>query len=464
MRSDGKHRSAFAGVLAILLAAAMFGGCGKSAESEFQKGVDAYYARDYAKAVEHYRIAADMDHAGAQVLLGRCYAEATGVPRDWDEAFRWWRKAAEQGHPDALMQMEALRSFEATRQAAGQGDAEAQYAIGSAYQFAENVNPDLSEAAKWYRSAAEQDHTGALYRLGHLYFDGSGVKEDKKKAFELWLRGAELEDTDAMIQLGECYEVGNGVPEDTSEAEKWFRLAIEHGSEYARECLDALLEAKKNLQAAEQGDPEAWLALGEYFFQRDSNEEAVKWYRRAAEWKDPSREAVPSVAAAQYQLGRCYEHGWGVEKDGAEAVKWYRLAAERGYDLARLQLSECYETGIGVAKDPAEAKKWKEMFLQANVPNVLYISGMELAKCGRPGDMEDAVRYWWRRAAEWKNPSLEAIPSVAAAQYQLGRCYYYGIVLEEDKAAGIEWHRKAAENGDPDAKKLLDSLKGAPPQ
>ncbi len=117
-----------------------------------------------------------------------------------------------------------------------------------------------------------------------------------------------------------------------------------------------------------------------------------------------------------------------------------------------------------MAKDPAEAKKWKEMFLQANVPNVLYISGMELAKRGRPGDMENAVRYWWRRAAEWKNPSLEAIPSVAAAQYQLGRCYYYGIVLEEDKAAGIEWHRKAAENGDPDAKKLLDSLKGAPPQ
>ena len=61
------------------------------------------------------------------------------------------------------------------------------------------------------------------------------------------------------------------------------------------------------------------------------DEEAVRWYRLAAE---------QGLAWGQYDLGRMYAEGRGVEQDDEEAVRWYRLAAEQGLaeaqeDLAR---------------------------------------------------------------------------------------------------------------------------------
>lgn len=48
-------------------------------------------------------------------------------------------------------------------------------------------------------------------------------------------------------------------------------------------------------------------------------EEAVRWYRLAAEQGD---------ADGQFHLSNCYALGNGVPQDFAEGVKWCRLAAE----------------------------------------------------------------------------------------------------------------------------------------
>ena len=47
----------------------------------------------------------------------------------------------------------------------------------------------------------------------------------------------------------------------------------------------------------------------------------MRWYRKAAEQGNDD---------AQYELGRAYYYGNGVEEDDAEAVKWYKKAAEQG--------------------------------------------------------------------------------------------------------------------------------------
>ena len=41
---------------------------------------------------------------------------------------------------------------------------------------------------------------------------------------------------------------------------------------------------------------------------------------------------------AQYCLGLCYEKGKGVPQSNEEAVKWYRKAAEQGYENAKKAL------------------------------------------------------------------------------------------------------------------------------
>nr|WP_213395103.1 tetratricopeptide repeat protein [Yoonia sp.] len=50
--------------------------------------------RDYAEAVRWYRLAADQGFSHAQYNLGWMYHNGQGVPQDYAEAVRWLRLAA----------------------------------------------------------------------------------------------------------------------------------------------------------------------------------------------------------------------------------------------------------------------------------------------------------------------------------------------------------------------------------
>ena len=64
-------------------------------------------------------------------------------------------------------------------------------------------------------------------------------------------------------------------------------------------------------------------------------------------------------AQSQYELAVAFDFGkLGVTKDYAEAIKWFRKAAEQNNAAAQENLGQCYEVGEGVPKDYAEAVKW----------------------------------------------------------------------------------------------------------
>ena len=51
-------------------------------------------ARDYAEAVKWYRKAAEKDHAKAQYNLGVCYEKGHGVQQNFPEAYKLYKLAA----------------------------------------------------------------------------------------------------------------------------------------------------------------------------------------------------------------------------------------------------------------------------------------------------------------------------------------------------------------------------------
>ena len=65
------------------------------------------------------------------------------------------------------------------------------------------------------------------------------------------------------------------------------------------------------------------------------------------EWALWKQSAEDGNAEAQYQLGRCYANGLGVEIDMVEAVRWFTLAAEQGMAMAQCALGNCYYYGYG---------------------------------------------------------------------------------------------------------------------
>ncbi|MBO7280959.1 MAG: sel1 repeat family protein [Bacteroidaceae bacterium] len=107
----------------------------------YEKGAAAYKEMNFTEAVKHYKEAAEQGDAEAQNALGACYKNGEGVEKDHAEAAKWYRKAAEQGH------------------------ALAQNSLGYCYLNGNGVEKDLEEAFKWFKEAAKQGHPLAIKYL-----------------------------------------------------------------------------------------------------------------------------------------------------------------------------------------------------------------------------------------------------------------------------------------------------------
>jgi len=69
------------------------------------------------------------------------------------------------------------------RQRAAQGDAKAQSKLGLAYEYGSGTaERDYGEAIRWYRKAAEQGDSLARHQLGRIYSEGRVVKRDYTEA------------------------------------------------------------------------------------------------------------------------------------------------------------------------------------------------------------------------------------------------------------------------------------------
>jgi uncharacterized protein len=110
---------------------------------------------------------------------------------------------------------------------------------------------------------------------------------------------------------------------------------------------------EQTVTQAKAGDPVAQCALGACFESGQGVakdlEQAVKWYRMAADQGD---------AMAQCALGNCYEKGQGVARSATNAVAWYAKSAAKGFARGQYLLGACYAEGRGVARDYLEAYKW----------------------------------------------------------------------------------------------------------
>jgi TPR repeat protein len=191
-------------------------------------------------------------------------------------------------------------------------------------------------------------------------------------------------------------------------------------------------------------------------------------------------------AWAQNNLGNLYYFGHGVAKDNDQAVFWYRKAAEQGDKGGEANLGQAYLRGEGVAKDEAVGEAWirkaadhgdlrAAMLLAARaIPGEDDTSASIAAKAARYRKASDAgdeearqsltllciwpgavakppdcgqVLVWTRAMAERGN---------VEAEKQLAQFYDVGQMgLKADAAQAAAWYRKAAEAGDAGAQQSL---------
>ena len=85
-------------------------------------------------------------------------------------------------------------------QSAEQGDARAQFHLGSLYRKGEGVPRDYQESFKWFQMAAGQGDAEAQFNLGYMYAKGQGVPRNYVLA-HVWMNLSLSQQTDeAMIK------------------------------------------------------------------------------------------------------------------------------------------------------------------------------------------------------------------------------------------------------------------------
>jgi hypothetical protein len=120
-------------------------------------------------------------------------------------------------------QVTALRRL---RPVAEQGDARAQFLLGSIYYMGRGNLRDDAEASKWFGLAAEQGDAAAQFRLGLMYSEGDGVPQDHAEAAKWYRRAADKGYAQAQYNLGLAYAAGEGVVQDRVMAHMWLNLAV----------------------------------------------------------------------------------------------------------------------------------------------------------------------------------------------------------------------------------------------
>ncbi|MDR2170394.1 MAG: sel1 repeat family protein [Planctomycetaceae bacterium] len=213
-----------------------------------------HFPQDEKKSSEYYQkcaAGADENSPNIQLCKGVCFQYGYGRDKNAAEAEKWLRKSAEQGFARGQTALgifleetaeggikKRQEAFEWYKKAAEQNDVYAMMKTGNFYHRGVGAPPDDKLALKWYIKAAETNEPEAQYQLG-VWFD-DGKLFNKGSEFQWYKKAAEQGHVLAQVHLGLCFLLGKGTRKNKSEAEKWLKQAAEQGNETAAEALKAL--------------------------------------------------------------------------------------------------------------------------------------------------------------------------------------------------------------------------------
>lgn len=152
--------------------------------------------------------------------------------RNFEEAMKWCQKAADQGYPNAQLEI--------------------------AYAYARGNSPlihkDQTQALEWLRKAANSGQRKAQFMLGlacmgdNELFNGNWtggetlknlhVTQDKAEGLNWLGKSADQNNDEAQLLLGLIYATGSGANTNMALAEEWLKKATLNGNERAKEAID----------------------------------------------------------------------------------------------------------------------------------------------------------------------------------------------------------------------------------
>jgi localization factor PodJL len=151
------------------------------------------------------RAAALKGEPAAAYEIGARFAEGRGTQVNYEEAIKWYERAADKGIVLAM------------------------FRVGTLLEKGLGTKKDPDGARRYYLQAAERGNAKAMHNLAVLDADGGGKGPNYKAAANWFKKAAERGIADSQYNLGILYARGIGLEQNLAESFKWFSLAATQG-------------------------------------------------------------------------------------------------------------------------------------------------------------------------------------------------------------------------------------------
>ncbi|MBQ0023409.1 MAG: sel1 repeat family protein [Prevotellaceae bacterium] len=449
---------------------------------------------DKKKAFQWCMKSAEQGYAPAQCSLGYYYGKGQGIDKNYEQAVYWYRKSAEQGNETA------------------------QYNLGVCYSNGQGIDKNYEQAVYWYRKSAERGYASAQYALALQYLHGDGVEKDSIEAADLLLKSAtggegelylplydhEKCNSTARKKLLELSELDNSpkqgyfltcvggmydAMQDFSNAEKYYKLAIDNGS------LDAVMGLGVMYYCLSPcTDPSKRIIES---FDTKVDEDLILKYNKTKEWKENDNAAYWLEEAVRYgrghdsfftrrppEVGMSLSPVYSILMDmyasGRGTSKNFEKAVDVAYAVCNCLMDSTYDGVDEMAQDFAtsHAELVLELALSSDLPqlhNKLFniysniytyvknnsnddnydlekIAYSGLGKCYYKGF---GVKQDYNKAFNYLSKAVEYYGNGESMRL-LAACYRYGRGVKADPNKDKEWSARAAECDNEQARKLQE--------
>jgi hypothetical protein len=342
------------------------------------------------EAYQSFHYAAENDLKEGEYALGLYYTDNLAVQRDWQKAYMWIKKSADQGYAPALDLLPEIErfAFQGTQpDSTGKREDTTQSAMKQFEPVLLDFVPEQEEIVE--ENIPAVDIVKALGPKWQKKISDIPVVNDSV-LFSMLSRHAEWGVPEEFTVIGRFYEKGLGVRKDSVQALLAYTRAVRLESRRAPMLLSRLLQHQqlldRLLKKAQRGDVDAMYAVSALaltgVFPLQKKEDIVQYFQKAAKEKN-----IPALI----ELGNAYFSGQYIPQDKQKAIDVWETAVSLGNEeasiriasakiiggfgslpidsaysiiqkgneeeslLAQLNLAYCYEKGIGGGKKLSEA-------------------------------------------------------------------------------------------------------------
>lgn len=209
-------------------------------------------------------------------------------------------------------------------------------------------------------------------------------------------------------------------------------------AEPRRRAIDDVDKVKTLKEGCDAGDGNAKFELGQLYFLDQEYSLAVQYLQQATE---------KGSFQARYQLGVMYYDGLGFESDPTKGCQYMREVADnkskRAQHLvpsAQFNLGKAYLEGFGVEQSDVEAFRWLELAARDGLPSGSVSAQSMLGMLYSRQDFLDLKKSFKCHEHAARNGNLESLGA-------LGVMYEHGLGTDIDREMAFKCLKEASDRG-----------------